>query len=41
MDLDDLRHLLRPDGDLVALMELGLRWLTHSEYLWEPVEGSW
>ena len=41
VDLDDLRHLLRPEGDLVALMELGLRGLTDDEYLWEPVDGCW
>lgn len=41
MNLDDLRHLFRPDGDLVAMMELGLEGLTDDEYLWEPVEGCW
>jgi hypothetical protein len=41
MNPEDLRHLLRGDGDLVAMMELGLRGLTDHEYLWEPVEGCW
>lgn len=41
MDLEDLRHLLRPDGDVVGMMESGLRGLTDDEYLWEPVEGCW
>lgn len=41
VDLDDLRYLFRDDGDLVAMMELGLHGLSDSEYLWEPVEGCW
>ena len=41
MDLDDVRQLFRPDGDLVAMMEVGLVGLTDDEYLWEPVEGCW
>jgi hypothetical protein len=41
VDLDDLRHLFRNEGDLVAMMELGLRGLSDSEYLWEPVDGCW
>lgn len=41
MDIDDLRYLFRSEGDLVAMMELGLHGLSDLEYLWEPVDGSW
>ena len=41
MNLDDLRHLFRTDGDLVAMMALGLGGLTDDEYLWQPVQGCW
>jgi hypothetical protein len=41
VDVDDLRKLFRPDGPLLAMMDLGLRGLTDDEYRWEPVAGCW
>jgi hypothetical protein len=41
VDGDDLRKLLRADGPLLAMMDLGLRGLSDDEYLWEPVAECW